>query len=219
MTARKVVLGLGFTALLTGLLAGCGSSSSGGSGAQPSAVVVTPSLTPSPTPTHTHSHPATPTPTPTASPTATVTVTASPTVGPCASSNLKLSLGIGQGTAGTSYQVLVLRNTGSTACTLFGYPGVSFVNSSGAIIGLPSSRDHGPVHTIHLAAGGAANALSRQPDAGNFPTSTCRMKTADRVRVYPPGQTVALFAHDAVQVCSTSVGRTGIGPMLAGDGG
>jgi hypothetical protein len=148
-----------------------------------------------------------------------VTVTASPAAQQCASSNLKLSLGIGQGTAGTSYQVLVLTNTGSAACTLFGYPGVSFVNSSGAIIGLPASRDHGPVRTIKLSPGGAANALSRQPDPGNFSPSACQRKAADRVRVYPPGQKAALFAHDAVQVCSTATGRTGIGPMLAGTGG
>jgi hypothetical protein len=139
--------------------------------------------------------------------------------GPCASSQLKLSVGIGQGTAGTSYQVLVLTNTGAAPCTLFGYPGVSFVDSSGAIIGKPATRDTGTEHTITLAVGGAANALSRQPEPGNFAPAACQVKTADRVRVYPPNQKVALFANDAVQVCSTAKGRTGIGPMLAGTGG
>ena len=148
-----------------------------------------------------------------------MTVTQSTAAGPCASSQLKLTIGIGQGTAGTSYQVLVLTNTGTTACTLFGYPGVSFIDASGVIIGKPSSRDQGPVHTITLVAGGAANALSRQPDPGAFSASVCQPKTADRVRVYPPDQTVALFAHDAVQLCSSAKGRTGIGPMLAGNGG
>lgn len=173
-----------------------------------------PTASPTVTPTHHHSHH------PTSSPTATVTVTATPPASPCASSQLALSLGIGQGTAGTSYQVLVLTNTGSTACTLFGYPGVSFLDASGAIIGKPSSRDHGAEHTITLAAsGGQANALSRQPDVGNFDASACVPKKAKRVRVYPPNQKVPLFAHDAVQVCSTATGRTGIGPMLAGNGG
>jgi Protein of unknown function (DUF4232) len=147
-----------------------------------------------------------------------VTVTAPVAAAPCLSSHLRLSLGAGQGTAGTTYQPLVLTNTGSVRCTLFGYPGVSFVTSSGAIIGQPSSRDHGAVHTITLAVGGAANAVSRQPDAGNFSAAACQMKTSDRVRVYPPGQKVPLFAHDAIQVCSTTTGRTGIGPMVAGTG-
>jgi hypothetical protein len=129
-------------------------------------------------------------------------------------------LGIGQGTAGTSYQVLVLTNNGSSACTLFGYPGVSFLDASGAIVGKPSSRDKGAVHTITLAAnGGQANALSRLPDTGNFSPSACLPKTAKKIRVYPPGQTVALIVHDKTTLCSTSTGRTGVGPMLAGNGG
>jgi hypothetical protein len=148
-----------------------------------------------------------------------VTVTHSASVAACSSSHLALSLGVGQGTAGTTYQVLVLTNTGSTSCTLFGYPGVSFVDSTGAIIGKPSSRDPGAEHTITIAAGAAANALSRQPDAGNFPSSVCQPMTSDRVRVYPPNQKTPLFVHDAIQLCSTGKGRTGIGPMLAGNGG
>jgi hypothetical protein len=208
MTSRTVVLGLGSLALI----AGCGATSSGGTATPPSSAA--PATSPSPTPTPTHTH---------ASVTPTVTVTATKTApvaaGPCPSSHLALTLGIGQGTAGTTYQVLVLTNTGSSSCTLFGYPGVSFVNSSGAIIGKPATRDPGAEHTITLAPGGAANALSRQPDAGNFPPSVCHMKTADRVKVYPPNQTVPLFAHDAIQVCSTAKGRTGIGPMLADNGG
>lgn len=175
-----------------------------------------PTSTPTVTPTHHHSHH------PSASPTTTVTVTAtpSPSTAPCATSQLKLSYGISQGTAGTTYQVLVFTNTGSSPCTLFGYPGVSFLDANGAIIGKPSSRDHGAEHTITLAAsGGQANALSRLPDVGNFAASACQPKKAKRIRVYPPNQTAALFLHDSGQVCSTSAGRTGIGPVRAGNGG
>jgi uncharacterized protein DUF4232 len=205
VNTRAVLLGISALALV----AGCGSSSSAGPATQPSGVAESPS----PTPSQSSVAPASPTPT------ATVTVTHTASAAACSSSHLALSLGIGQGTAGTTYQVLVLTNTGSTSCTLFGYPGVSFVDASGAIIGKPSSRDPGVEHTITLPAGGAANALSRQPDAGNFPASACNMKTADRVRVYPPNQKQPLFVHDAIQLCSTSQGRTGIGPMLAGNGG
>jgi Protein of unknown function (DUF4232) len=213
MRPSALALGLGVVALA----AGCSSGSSGGAPPPtPPATIVTAT----PTPTHSHTHrPATPVATPTASPSVTVTQTTPVAAGPCASAHLALSVGLGQGTAGTSYQVLVLTNTGSATCTLFGYPGVSFVTSSGALIGRPSSRDHGRVRTITLHPGGAANALSRQPEPGNFAASVCRPRTADRVRVYPPGQTVALFASNHVQLCSTGAGRTGIGPMLAGDGG
>lgn len=203
-----MVLGLGMVALV----AGCGSGSSGGTVTQPTAVAV---ATPTSTPTHSH----TAAPPPASSPTATVTVTAPTAATRCLSSHLALTLGASQGTAGTSYQAVVLTNTGSAACTLFGHPGVSFVDASGAQIGKPASQDHATKKTITLAPGGQANALLRQPDAGNFAPSACHETTADRLRVYPPGETVPLFVHDAVQVCSTAAGRTGIGTMHAGSGG
>jgi Protein of unknown function (DUF4232) len=152
-----------------------------------------------------------------------VTVTASPAppaeAARCLSSNLTLSLGVGQGAAGTSYQVVVFTNKGAAACHLHGYPGVSFVNTSGVILGKPSTEDSGKVKTVTLAPGGAANALLRQPDPGNFPPSRCHQTTADRLQVYPPGETVQLFVTDHVPVCTTAAGRTGIGPVLAGNGG
>jgi Protein of unknown function (DUF4232) len=204
------------------LIAGCSSGSSdvGASSGSPLPTASSPSaavsLSPSPTPTHTR---ASVTASPSPTPTATVTVTLPTTAAPCSSSHLRLSLTSGQGTAGTTFQAVVLTNTGSRPCTLFGYPGVSFVNSGGSIIGKPSSRDGAVVRTVRLRVGGSASALSRQPDAGNFAPSACRPRTADRIQVFPPGQTVALFAPDAVQVCSTSTGRTGIGPMQPGTQG
>jgi Protein of unknown function (DUF4232) len=200
-----------------GLLAGCGSSSNGSTTSEPTGGV-TPTAHPTHPPTST-----TPTIPPTSAaptPTATVTVTAAPAVSRCLSSHLKLTLGLGQGAAGTTYQVIVFTNEGSAACELHGYPGVSFVDASGAQLGRPATEDPGKRKTHVLdAAGGQANALLRQPDPGNFPASSCHVTTADRLKVYPPGETVALFVHDAVQVCTTAAGRTGIGPVLAGNGG
>jgi hypothetical protein len=212
-----VIVGLGLTAVAA---AGCGSGSSG----SPSASSST-SVAPSPTPTHHHHTPApvatvTVSVTPTPTPTVTVTHTSAPVVSRCLSSNLKLTLGIGQGAAGTTYQTIVFTNDGTSACELHGYPGVSYVDASGALIGEPASEDAGKRKTITLAAsGGQANAVLRAPDALNFPPSSCHKTTSDRLRVYPPGETVALFVHDAVQVCTTSAGRNGISPVLAGNGG
>jgi hypothetical protein len=205
---RIVAIGLGVAALA----AGCGSSSSVGAASPPPTAIAT---TPAPTPSVT----LTTTPTATPTPTPTVTVTAPVAGAGCTSGQLKLSLGVAQGTAGTTYQTIVFTNTGSTACTLFGYPGVSYVDAKGAIIGKPSSRDPGKKKTITLAPNGQANALLRQPDPGVFAPSSCHMTTADRLQVYPPDQTVALFVHDNAQVCTTGAGRSGIGPILAGDGG
>src|SRR5579862_8235897 len=48
-------------------------------------------------------------------------------VRPCASSQLAGSLGSPNGTAGTLYYQLGLRNTSEATCLVQGYPGVSFV--------------------------------------------------------------------------------------------
>jgi hypothetical protein len=198
--------------------AGCSSSSSGGTtqpppSTPPASATSTPPTTPSPT----HTPRPTRTPTPTTSPTATPT----PVVAaqPCTTATLKLQIGAGQGTAGTNYQELEFVNIGHKPCKLFGYPGVSFVTSSGSLIGSPSVRDPASaVHFVRLKPGGVASAVSRQPNPGNYQPAACRAITADRVRVYPPGETVPLFAHNSVQICSGRVGRTGISPVVAGTG-
>src|ERR1700751_350774 len=49
----------------------------------------------------------------------------SATADACATRNLKATLANTQGAAGSTYMNIDFTNTGSVACTLFGYPGVS----------------------------------------------------------------------------------------------
>lgn len=204
MKTRAVVTALAVAALL----AGCGGGSSGGT--------ATPPVTTAPT------NPASTSPTATVTAPPSATVTASPSrpaaaAGPCSTGQLALSLGQSQGAAGTFYQAVILTNTSSASCTLFGYPGVSFATASGSQVGLSASRDPGHPHRVRLAAsGGTAGALLRQPDPGNFPASKCRPAPAAELKVFPPGQRVALRVSDNQQVCTTSAGRVGVGVMQAG---
>lgn len=140
----------------------------------------------------------------------TVTQTAAPTLATCESKHLSLSLGASQGTAGSSYQPIVFTNKGSSACTLHGYPGVSYVDSSGAILGKPASEEGGHRVTVTLQPGGVAHATLQQPDPGNFSPSSCNETTADRLQVYPPGETKQLFVTDHVQVCTTKQARSSV---------
>jgi hypothetical protein len=152
-------------------------------------------------------------------PTVTVTSTTPASLPRCLSSQLSISLGQGQGAAGTTYTPIVFTNSGTVACELHGYPGVSFVDASGHLIGVPSAEDTGKAKTIRLApGGGTANALLRQPNPGNFDPSACQQTTAAKLRVYPPGETTALFLADPAPVCSTKAGRTGVRPLAAGTG-
>lgn len=195
------------------LCAGCGSSSGGsdagsGSGSGHSGHSHPPTSVQQTTP------PASPTPTPTPTDTSTAPVSATP----CTSAQLALSLGSSQGAAGTTYQSVVFLNTGSQPCTLYGYPGISFINARGEILGKPASRQPGKEKTVTLSPGGSAHTVVGEPDTENFPPSRCKATTAERLQAYPPGQTTPLFVTDHEKVCTTHNGRTTVVPVLPGSG-
>lgn len=197
---------------MSAAVAGCGGGSSdSGAGSPPPSPVTTHTveITPTPTPPE-----PTPTPTPSAAP------STAPQAAACTTGQLKLTLGSGQGTAGSTYQPIILTNTSSGPCSLTGYPGVSFVDASGAQLGKSAARNNQPYHAVTLAgSGGQASALLRLPDPGVFSPSDCNQATAAKLKVYPPNQTGALVVSDAADVCTTKTGRTVVGPMHAGTDG
>jgi hypothetical protein len=101
----------------------------------------------------------------------------------------------GGGGAGSQYRNLALRNTGSTACTLQGWPGVSFVGGGdGRQIGAAATLERNSPHlTVTLAPGATAYAALRIVQAVNYEPGTCTEVTPDGFRVYPPGSKQALF--------------------------
>jgi hypothetical protein len=136
-----------------------------------------------------------------AAPSATATRT-----GRCQTSQLSATLTTGAGAgAGHQFPYLVLTNTGATACTLTGYPGVSFVyHGNGTQLGAAADREAGgiAITTITLAPGFAAHSQLNIAAAGNYDPATCQLMAIDGVRVYPPDQTVALFVETtAYQGC------------------
>ncbi len=122
----------------------------------------------------------------------------------CRPSALRVSLGPSQGAAGTFYQVIVLTNTSGSDCTLYGYPGVSFVTGpGGSVIGAPARRNPLiPDTLITLAPGAAASALAGITDTGALSQSACRPGKADLLQIYPPGDRGALFVPDSAEVCT-----------------
>ncbi|MDO8108439.1 DUF4232 domain-containing protein [Isoptericola sp. b441] len=114
----------------------------------------------------------------------------------CASAHLTASLAPGGGgAAGSALPYLVLTNTGSTRCTLQGWPGVSFVGEGdGTQLGAAGDFDRSSPHgAVTLEPGGSAHAPLRIAQARNYPTADCHPEAADGLRVYPPGETHALF--------------------------
>jgi hypothetical protein len=136
----------------------------------------------------------------------------------CTTGQLRLSLGQSQGAAGSTFTPIVFTNASKHPCTLFGYPGVSFLDSTGAQVGVDATHDGGEEATVTLGPGDAANAQLQVPDPGNFSAAQCKQANAATLRVYPPGDFAALSIADAVTVCTTAKGAANVHPVTPGSG-
>jgi uncharacterized cupredoxin-like copper-binding protein len=127
--------------------------------------------------------------------TATSTGTVSSAAARCSTGHLRVSLAASEGAAGSVYDTVRLENTGGTRCSLSGYPGVSLVgHGNGTQIGASARRDKSATpRTVTVAPGASTTFVVRLVQAGNYPRSTCSPTPADGFRIYPPGDTAALY--------------------------
>lgn len=132
----------------------------------------------------------------------------------CATSALAVGEEPGSGgAAGSTVFHITLKNTGSTTCTLQGWPGVSFVGGgTGKQIGAAATLDRSAPHpTVTLKPGQVAVAPLKVGQAGNYSTADCSPVTPDGFRVYPPGSRTSLFLKDSGhQAC-----RSADAPLLS----
>ena len=193
------------------LAAGCGSSGSSPAAAPTKTITV-------------RATPAAPVTSPAASPVP-ATGTASPTAAgaapACATRSLRVKLGLGQGAAGSTFQVIDFTNISNATCTLYGYPGVSLAGGKPVTqIGLAAARSHTTARTpVTLAPGAVANALLQIVHAVNFPAARCHLVTADHLQIYPPNQTTLVSLPYTSQTCAKPVQILTIGVVQAGSGG
>jgi len=155
---------------------------------------------------------ATPTPTPPsrtsaqASPPPTTTAPSQAAALPCVTSALRVKVPASQGNAaaGSSYYPIQFENVSGASCTLFGYPGVSFVTA-------PGGSQIGPAATqnpafakklLALSPGQTVHAELQVVNAENYPASDCGLVTAHWLKVYPPNQTAPLYAGFTASTCS-----------------
>jgi len=182
-------------ALLLGtalLAAGCGKNTTNGAASHPT----TPSSSPSTAMT---------TPSATAAPTATTAAAACTT----AALQVKVSTSQGSAAAGSSYFPIDFTNVSGSPCTLFGYPGVSFVTRAmGSQIGAAATRNSSAAATtVTLAPHAVAHATIQVAVAANFPPAACHMVTAHWLKIYPPGQRAAIVTAFTTPTCSAKVPR------------
>ncbi|HEV2377826.1 MAG TPA: DUF4232 domain-containing protein [Streptosporangiaceae bacterium] len=146
----------------------------------------------------------------------------------CATSALRVVVATTQAgaAAGSTYYPINFTNTSQASCTLFGYPGVSFVaaSSGSGQIGKPATRNAATApQLVTLAPGGTAHAVFQVAQAGNYPPSVCKPVTAHWLRVFPPDQTAAAIVGFTSQVCSATGShlagsQLGVTPVVPGPG-
>ena len=165
-------------------LAGCGSGSAKASATDTPTVTVTASSNDTPGPS----------------------TTSTPAISSCQTSDLTLTLGPGDGAAGHEYFALKFTNTGTTTCTLNGYPGVSFVTgTAGQQLGAPAQRaTNAPAVGITLQPGSAGVATIGVTQALNYEATTCQPTPVTGFRVYPPNETASAFVAYAGTGCASS---------------
>jgi hypothetical protein len=134
----------------------------------------------------------------------------------CSSSGLRVRYADDDGGAGAGgvNGTFTFVNTGDSACTLTGFPGVSYVTGdSGEQVGAAASRTGGTVTTATLEPAGRATASLRRSQPGNY-GSDCRETDVRGFRVYPPGSRTAVFVAFATTGCrSTQAPLLQVGPV------
>lgn len=173
------------------LLASCGSSSGSGTSTQAAGTATAPT-------TSTTSSTSTSVPTTTTTTTATTTSTSTAAAAdrqPCRANNLALSFVGQQGGMGHGEIGFALRNTGSTPCHTYGWPGILFLDQQGHP--LPTIPHHTtndffgstPAVPLTIAPGQSA---SFRLDVGHGVATSNGCATAYGLQAIPPNDTATL---------------------------
>jgi len=140
---------------------------------------------------------------------------------PCGRSSLTSWMGVPGGlAAGSAYYQLEISNVSSQTCTLYGFPGVSALSSTGRQLGNAAGRDGKAGLTVTLRPYQTAHVILQVTDVGNFSRAACDPATADTLRVYAPGDYASMKFPFTLRACrrrgpvylhvSTTISGTGI---------
>ncbi|KMS92012.1 DUF4232 domain-containing protein [Prauserella rugosa] len=112
----------------------------------------------------------------------------------CRAADLELSLGRGEGTAGTQYRPLRFTNVSDSACVLHGFPGVSYVaGDDGHQVGPAAYRTGGKGEPVTVQPGQVAHAPVGFVRVQNYDPADCKPTPVRGLRVYPPQETNSMF--------------------------
>jgi Protein of unknown function (DUF4232) len=120
----------------------------------------------------------------------------------CLTRQLSASLKDSDGTAGTIYYKLTLKNTSKHTCEVGGFAGVSYRNAKGKEVGAAAARVGSAHGSVTLAPGHSAKAQFGEVDPYDWPASTCQIAKTTGLRVYPPNQRAWLVIKQKGEACS-----------------
>jgi hypothetical protein len=141
----------------------------------------------------------------------------------CHTADLKVSVTSDPAGGATNHhgEFLIFANSSAHKCTLYGYPGVSFVaGDQGAQVGAAFIRGGSGKKTITLAAGAKAHVTIVLVSTGVFEAADCKPVKVRGYRIYPPDETAAIFVSRPQTACSAKDAGTGeVQPVAPGTSG
>lgn len=138
----------------------------------------------------------------------------------CHSGDLKVTSAYGDGATGRYSVNLRFTNRSGHTCTLYGYPGVSWVaGDDGHQVNDAFKRQKATSRTITLKPGVTAHSMLLEEQYAFFDAATCKPVDVRGYRVYPPDETAAIFVSAPEKVCSAKgVGVGVVYPVTVGAG-
>ena len=138
----------------------------------------------------------------------------------CHTADLKVTSAYGDGATGHYSVNLRFTNRSAHTCTLYGYPGVSWVaGDKGTQVNDPFKRETATKKTITIKPGATAHSMLLEEQVAFFDAKTCKPVEVRGYRVYPPDETAAVFVSAPEKACSGK--GTGVGevyPVVTGPG-
>jgi hypothetical protein len=115
---------------------------------------------------------------------------------------------------------IVFKNLNTKACTLYGYPGVSFgAGSPVTQVGQPADRTAAVASTlVTLQPQGSAYAVLQVGDALNWPASTCKPTATTWLQVIAPNTTNPLYVAFKSTACKGDVVTMHVEAVQPGNG-
>ena len=138
----------------------------------------------------------------------------------CQTRYLNASVRNENGAAGSDYVDIVFKNLNTQACTLYGYPGVSFgAGSPVAQVGQPADRNSAVSSSlVTLQPQGYAYAVLQIGDAQNWPASTCQPTATTWLQVIAPNATNPLMVSFDSTACKGDIVTMHVEAVQPGNG-